>query len=787
MASHEMANSLESDFLSHIPDFNLDTPTLNAISNQTQSNALEVYTPQMSLLQPQTPRQASMAELQATLNAFMANMDQRMSNLENSVYYIRKVVDEQSTLASDLRNVMQYIVMSQQNPAIQQTEPLPMAMMNGPVPSVADATAPTTPISTEPALSLRFRDITPKWFTERTYPPFFVDVIDNSTGEIYRKTGEWEMSITLLDGNGNPMDEKSGDFPVRLVQINEGVAEVTGLKFSVVSSKHGNYFTLEAQIVKPAWVMANVHKQQSENLIILSCRLFHNPKRPLGELSADDQLSKMPGIGRLYAERFASYGVSTIRQLASIPQGIDGRPARLALLNHLRRDKGTMTENKLEEYIEKALDIVRKTDLNQFSLPSSPPTKKQKVGYAPTTPAPSTYDVDDFINYNEQPTQPITPMQVPTVAPGYDLSIADQSQWSLTDTNNALRSVSSSDAGSCCLPDLSVGPNGKVGASAGTIRPNINFPLHNAVATNDVDLVRNVIGAMREGNLPIDEENGSGWTPLMVAASMGNAKIVELLCSISEVNPGAQSSTNGMTALHYAACQGHSRCVQVLLRQPKADAGVLNKAQYTPLMMAVVKGQTATVEILSKIADSYRPITAPGIGLYHLAALSGNLDALKMVHQGLRTYAFANPSLDNTYGSLVWSIRDDKPGVPSILHCAAYVGSCEVIQWLLEQGVKLDVVNQEGWTPLHFAAYRGYVDCLALLASDKNINAHTMHGWTPLSLAAMNPTQNSAATVEQLLALGARDGGNIPNNLNTELPLPLEASGLPDSSPIPIA
>eukprot|EP00300_Choanocystis_sp_HF-7_P019759 c20421_g1_i2.p1 GENE.c20421_g1_i2~~c20421_g1_i2.p1 ORF type:complete len:309 (-),score=49.25 c20421_g1_i2:579-1505(-) len=294
MASQEMANSLEPDFLSHIPDFHLDTPTLNAIGNQSQSSALEVYTPQMSLLQPQTPRQASMADLQATLNAFMANMDQRMSNLENSVYYIRKVIDEQSTLASDLRNVMQYIVMSQHNPAIQQTDPV--AMMNAPIPCVTDTPAPTTPISTEPALSLRFRDITPKWFTERTYPPFYVDVIDNSTGEIYRKTAEWELTITLLDGNGNPMDEKSGDFPVRLVQINEGVAEVNGLKFSVVSSKHGNYFTLEAQIVKPAWVTSNVHKQQSENLIILSCRLFHNPKRPLDELSADDQLSKMVRI-----------------------------------------------------------------------------------------------------------------------------------------------------------------------------------------------------------------------------------------------------------------------------------------------------------------------------------------------------------------------------------------------------------------------------------------------------------------------------------------------------------
>ena len=60
------------------------------------------------------------------------------------------------------------------------------------------------------------------------------------------------------------------------------------------------------------------------------------------------------------------------------------------------------------------------------------------------------------------------------------------------------------------------------GPFAGAVRPNINFPLHNAVSTGYFDLTRNVVNAMKEGDLPIDEENGCGWTPLMLAAGMGN-------------------------------------------------------------------------------------------------------------------------------------------------------------------------------------------------------------------------------------------------------------------------
>ena len=81
--------------------------------------------------------------------------------------------------------------------------------------------------------------------------------------------------------------------------------------------------------------------------------------------------------------------------------------------------------------------------------------------------------------------------------------------------------------------------------------------------------------------------------------------------------------------------------------------------------------------------------------------------------------------------------RDPKEGVNSLID-AAFNGWESAIQGLLNAGVHVNAADNEGWTPLHWAADKGHEACVARLldAPEVNVNAKGEYGWTPLHSAA---------------------------------------------------
>jgi hypothetical protein len=198
------------------------------------------------------------------------------------------------------------------------------------------------------------------WYSGRPFPAFSIEVVDSVTGNRINANG-WKLLVSVFDGNNTPADEKMCDKThSHLYEIYNGTVTISGLRFLSVSSKAGGHFTLSAKLAissSPSVTHSSI-PFVSERIQILSYRLFLIPKAENEALTPEDQISKMKGIGNLTSKRFAEIGIKSISQLASVdPEylGIDGFNE---LLNHLRKNRGSLTKTKLLEYIKMAREVV---------------------------------------------------------------------------------------------------------------------------------------------------------------------------------------------------------------------------------------------------------------------------------------------------------------------------------------------------------------------------------------------------------------------------------------------
>jgi ankyrin repeat protein len=116
----------------------------------------------------------------------------------------------------------------------------------------------------------------------------------------------------------------------------------------------------------------------------------------------------------------------------------------------------------------------------------------------------------------------------------------------------------------------------------------------------------------------VDIANGSGETPLMMAALKGNLDAARQL-----VERGAQVNRDGWTPLHYAASGGDSAAVVAWLleRGAKVDARAPNGN--TPLMMAARYGAFRSVELLLARGADARLSNGAGMSAADLARQEG--------------------------------------------------------------------------------------------------------------------------------------------------------------------
>ena len=175
----------------------------------------------------------------------------------------------------------------------------------------------------------------------------------------------------------------------------------------------------------------------------------------------------------------------------------------------------------------------------------------------------------------------------------------------------------------------------------------------------------------------IDMTDHENWTPLSLAARAGHLEIVEkLLDNEAEINV----LQNSGTALFWAAKNSELDTV-VLLLEYDADPNICGKT-WSPLHAACQNGDIEIAQIL--IGNSQ----------------SGNLRIFLLLQIYVKSLSFADHGANtNSTGS--------KTTKHLPLHVACMEGHLEIVEYLLDNGARVNERDSSTWrSALHWACFR---------------------------------------------------------------------------------
>ncbi len=259
----------------------------------------------------------------------------------------------------------------------------------------------------------------------------------------------------------------------------------------------------------------------------------------------------------------------------------------------------------------------------------------------------------------------------------------------------------------------------------------------------------------------------------------------------------------GNTALHYAAYKNKTEIVKLLLSKG-ANVNAVSINKETPLHLACFYGNKEVIELLLAAGANVNAVRIDGWTPLHVAADIENISITKLLltagaditiknNEGKTAFYYAEePELKalldpkialfkafstSKYkevkrvlesGVDVNSVDEDGN---TVLHYAAYNDETEIAELLLSKGANVNAVNREKETPLHMASDEGDKEIVKLLlGAGANVNAVEIDGKTPLHMAVEN---GHFEIVKLLLGAGANvnavsKNGTVPLHVAVE-------------------
>jgi ankyrin repeat domain-containing protein 50 len=250
-------------------------------------------------------------------------------------------------------------------------------------------------------------------------------------------------------------------------------------------------------------------------------------------------------------------------------------------------------------------------------------------------------------------------------------------------------------------------------------------PLAIAARCGQADVCKVLLDSGADPN--ITEKYGS--TALMGAAATGKARIVAML-----LERGAnQLSTkySKVTALHRAATTDICK----LLIEKGADIQATTQNGETPLLSAAGLGRWAVVDFLVARGSDLNATDNSGHSALYYAMLTNEEEVIVALLEKGATIS----------GTRMWDGKN-------ILHRAVERKYMDILTRLLKQGNSPNMIDNDGKTPLHIAAYHDHEIAKCLLRNGADPNIRNKRGFTPLHVAVLH---GNVENVRLLLANGA--------------------------------
>ena len=319
---------------------------------------------------------------------------------------------------------------------------------------------------------------------------------------------------------------------------------------------------------------------------------------------------------------------------------------------------------------------------------------------------------------------------------------------------------------------------------------------------------------LSDSEQPVSEiQYGDNINHLFLAAKFGQLGIITRLLVGNSLDLNVAETETGRTALHYAAENGHSKVVTLLLAHG-AESDVVDSDGRTPIFLATKATEPHCFLSLLRQGDNISAKDLEGYTIIHHAAKNGNIAALLALKERLDvsvasrcSRAVEGPTtpiyaelgtggeaeIIPTGQNFLQAISQKSKKGETPLHLAVAGGSLDVLRCLLDSNCDPKALMNDGSTALHCVAENKYpeqshVDILNVLLEHGVDPCHPRcDGATPLHVMTQGPYRGGkdlSVSLDVLETLARSEGTLLQTNAEglTALHLLLRSCfGLPDA------